>query len=176
MGYWPEELIYIINHHRAVTSGLHRWTHIVDTPVSRESFHNEVPRGQKCTALIVVLYLCTFFACFCLIDVRQYVKRHHVIMRLYSYISGDRVVLESIFDTGQPAISSVLPWRCGERKYILRTNVTLLDIWKAHAWYFTGISFLWKIPLSSGEGSVRATPSLYFLKCNKIIFGSSISV
>ena len=81
LGYWPEELIYIINHHHAMTSGLYRWTHIVDTPVSRESRHSEVPRGQKWPALLVVLYLCTFFACFCIIDVWQCVKRHHVIMR-----------------------------------------------------------------------------------------------
>ena len=58
---------------------------------------------QKWPALLVVLYLCMLFACFCIINVRKRVKRHHMIMRLYSYISGGQVVLESMFDTGQPA-------------------------------------------------------------------------
>ena len=101
--YWLEELIYIINCHHAVTSGLYRWTHIIDTPVLCESRHNEVPGGKKWPALLLVLYLCTFFTCFYINNVWQCVKRYHVIMRLYSYISGSRVVLELKFDTGQPA-------------------------------------------------------------------------
>ena len=68
---------------------------------------------EKWPALLVVLYLlCMFFACFCIINwinvwprVWQCVEWHHVTMRLYSYISGSQlqVVLESMFDTAQPA-------------------------------------------------------------------------
>ena len=46
-------------------------------------------------------YLCMFFCCFACIV--QCVKQHHVIMGLYSYISGGQVVLESIFDTAHIA-------------------------------------------------------------------------
>ena len=77
--------------------------HIVDMPISPESCHNDIPGGQKCPALLVVLYLCMFFACFCIINVWQCVKWHNVIIRLYSNISGGQVVLESMFDAEQPA-------------------------------------------------------------------------
>ena len=100
MDYLLEELIYIINQHHAVISGLYWSMHIVDMPILHKFHH---PREKKWPALLVVLYLRTFFTCFCIINVWQCVKWHHVIMRLYSYISDGWVVLESIFDTGQPA-------------------------------------------------------------------------
>ena len=52
--------------------------------------------------------LCSIYACSSVVFVRLMydnvlAKWHHVIMRLYSYISGGQAVLESIFDTGHVA-------------------------------------------------------------------------
>ena len=116
MEYWPEEFIYIINQQYEVTIGLYWWMHIVDIPVSPESHYNDIPRGLEWPALFFVWYLCMFF---CIINVEQCVKWQHVIMRLYSYISGSQVVLQSIFDTGHAAsiVSATLGY--GECKYTL---------------------------------------------------------
>ena len=54
---YPIYALYYLCHH-TVTSDLYRWKHIEDTPVLHESRHNEVPRGQKWLALLVVLHLC----------------------------------------------------------------------------------------------------------------------
>ena len=60
------------------------------------------PEGNDGNLCIFVQYL-FMFCCFCIINAWQHVARHHVIIQLYSYISGGQAVLELIFDTGHIA-------------------------------------------------------------------------
>ena len=72
----------------------------LDAPVH---VHMHVVTVHEFEYTCLMCCICARSLLYCIINVWQCVKRHHMIMRLYSYISGSQVVLESTFDTGQAA-------------------------------------------------------------------------
>ena len=52
--------------------------------------------------MAILAFLCSICSC-SVVFAWQHVAWHHVIIQLYSYISGGQAVLELIFDTGHIA-------------------------------------------------------------------------